>query len=258
MKRFLVPAIFLFLILPVISLGCSANPEPQETIPFGYTDFTNVQVGGAFEVEVAPSNLYSVVVTAPENFLKRVKIEQSGNTLKINADWGGLFWSWGTHSQPQVKIAMPVLAVLDLSGACKASIIGFNSDQDFKLVLSGASTADLDLEAFDSSLSVTGASRVTGNLKGHDARLNISGASRAQLSGSGNNLNVQASGASTADLAALTSNDVRVDLSGASKARVLPNGKLDVFLSGASRLDYGGGAKLGTVEISGGSTINRL
>ena len=258
MKKSLIMAILLVVILPVISLGCSANQGPKTTIKYEFSSFTNVQLIGPFEVEVTPTPVYSVMVTAPESEFKRIKVEQSGSTLKIEVDWGGIFWNWGTYPRPQVKISLPVLTILDISGACKASIIGFSSDKDFKLVASGASTADVDLEVYDTSMSVTGASRITGNLKAHDARLNISGASTANLSGSGNRLNLQASGASRADLSLLTAVDVRVDLSGASKAHVLPSVNLDVFLSGASRLDYGGTAALGTVDVSGGSKINHV
>lgn len=255
MKKFIIIAALLVFILPVISLGCSANASSQITQSYENTNFTNVQVGGAFEVEVTSSASYSVAVTAPESFMKRVKVEQSGSTLKIDADWTSIFWNWG-FTRPQVKITMPQLEVLDLSGAVKATANGFNSNQDFKLILSGASTADINVEAYDTSFNLTGASKVTGALKAHDAIVNLSGASTARLNGNGNNLNIQASGASTADLATLTANDARVDLSGASNAHVLPNGKLDVFLSGASRLEYGGNAKLGTVEVSGGSTLS--
>ncbi len=257
MKRLLIVTIVLVFALSLISLACSANLGPETSKTYEFTNFTNVQVGDAFEVEVNPSTSYSVVVTASEDVLERVKIEQSGSTLKITADWGVRFWGLGVHSRPQVKITMPELAILDLSGACKATTRGFTSDNDFKLVLSGASTADIDLKTYDASLSLTGASRVTGNLTVHDIRLNISGASNASLIGSSNDLNVQASGASTADLSALVANDVRVDLSGVSNAQVVPSGSLNVFLSGASRLDYAGNAKLGRVEISGGSTINQ-
>jgi hypothetical protein len=258
MKRLLIIAVLLVLALPLISFGCSGNPGPETSHQYEYTNFTNVQVGGAFEVEVIPSNTSSVEVTAPDNVFRYVKVEQSGSTLKIDADWGRIFWGWRIHSRPLVKIAMPEISVLDLSGACEASVKNFNSNGDFKLVLSGASTAEIDVEVYNTSVTLTGASKATGNFKGHDARLNLSGASTAQLGGRGNNLNIQASGASTADLSTLTANDVRVDLSGASKAKVLPNGELNVFLSGASRLEYGGNPKLGTVEVSGGSTLSRL
>jgi len=253
MKKFIVIAAILVFVIPLISMGCGVNAGPDITQSYDNTNFTNVQVGSAFEVELTPSATYSIGVTAPKNFMKHVKVEQSGSTLRINADWN--FWNWG-FNRPQVKIAMPQLETLDLSGAVKATATGFSSNQDFKMILSGASTAEINVEANDASFDISGASKVTGDLKVHDVRVDLSGASTARLDGSGNNLNIQASGASNADLAALTANDARVDLSGASRAHMLPNGKLDVFLTGASRLEYGGNAKLGTVEVSGGSTLS--
>jgi hypothetical protein len=86
--------------------------------------------------------------------------------------------------------------------------------------------------------------------------LNLSGASTVQLEGTGNNINLQASGASKAYLGSFSANDMRIDLSGASRAEVLTNGKLDVFLSGVSTLDYGGNPEMGTIDISGDSTLS--
>ncbi len=257
MKRLIIAAILLVPILSVISLGCNTNSRLR-TIQYENTSFANVQVDGAFKLEVTRSDSFSIQVTAQENILEHIKVEQSENTLKISVDSGGIFWAWGMRVQPLVKITMPVLSVLDSSGACNSIVRGFSSDENFKLVLSGASIADIDLETYDASFSLTGASQVTGNLKGHNNRLNLSGASTARLGGSGNNLNIQASGASIADLATLFAGDVRIDLSGASRARVVPNGQLNAFLSGSSRLEYGGNANLGTVQVSGGSTISHL
>ena len=254
MKKVLVTAVLITITLPVLSVGCSVYHGEQKTLQYEYSNFSNIQVEGAFDVEIAQSNVHSVEITAGENILKKVKIEQNGSTLKIGIEPVSFFWNRG-NSRPQAKITMPEIVILDVSGASKVTAKGFSSTKDFKLTLSGASTSDIDIEAYDASIALTGASKVSGNFTGHNVRLDIAGASTAQLDGKGNNINLQASGASTVDLSSLASNDVRVDLSGASRAEVLNNGKLDIFLSGASKLQYGGSPEMGTIEVSGGSTI---
>jgi hypothetical protein len=46
-----------------------------------------------------------------------------------------------------------------------------------------------------------------------------------------------------------------VDLSGASHAVISVSDRMDVNLSGASGLEYSGDPKLGSLNVSGGSTI---
>ncbi len=257
MKKVLL-IIALLMALPVLLTGC-ATGQPPETRQYEYAGFTNVQIGNAFQVEITPSSVYNVSVTAPPALFKYIRVEKLENTLKVGIVWSGAFWNnWFINARPKVNIAMPELGILDLSGATEAVARGFSSNQDFKLMLSGASRAQVGIECYNASLSISGASKVNGQLKGHDVRLNLSGASTAELNGNVNNLNLQASGASKADLKTFTARDVRADLSGASQAKVSPSGKLDIFLSGASRLEYAGDPTIGMVDVSGASTLSKL
>jgi hypothetical protein len=257
MKKLLLLLSFILVLLSIFLGACNTNTGPSETKQFSYIDFTNVQVGSAFEVEIAPSDAYSVSVTAPEKLFQYIKVEKTGDSLEASINWGGAFWrNWG-FKRPKILIAMPTLNVLDVSGASLVTAKGFKSAQDFQLGLSGASTVDLGIEAYDISMAISGASHLNGQLQGHDIRLNISGASSVDLSGVINNMNLQVSGASHATLDNLTAKDARVELSGASHATTAATGKLDVFLSGASTLEYTDSPTLGTVDITGASSVHK-
>jgi len=77
------------------------------------------------------------------------------------------------------------------------------------------------------------------------------------LSGSAENSVVRASGASRVRLADCKVNDVDIQLDGASTGDINLEGKLDVNLSGASKLTYSGTPSLGKMSTSGGSTISK-
>lgn len=66
---------------------------------------------------------------------------------------------------------------------------------------------------------------------------------------------IEASGASRLNLAEFTVDNANVTLSGASIGTVNLKGRLDIELSGASLLNYIGEPKLGTMDISGSSTL---
>jgi len=51
--------------------------------------------------------------------------------------------------------------------------------------------------------------------------------------------------------------DLHIELSGASHAEAIVNGRLDADLSGASSLHYGGNPTLGSMETSGASSLKR-
>ena len=157
--------------------------------------------------------------------------------MKIYLDMGVSFSLRGNNTL-QARITLPELTGLKLSGASRGTISGFKSAKELALEVSGASSLKGDIEAGDATLNVSGASNVT-------------------LKGAARNVDLEVSGASKADLADFAVADARVNLSGASKATVNAEGKLDVTASGASALSYLGHPTLGNVNTSGASTIRR-
>ena len=99
---------------------------------------------------------------------------------------------------------------------------------------------------------------VTGSIKGSgDARFTLSGASRVRVEGAADNLFIQASGASDLELSNFPVHNADVNLSGASRANVNLDGRLDADLSGGSHLIYIGEPTMGDINTSGGSTISK-
>lgn len=251
-------ALITILISGTILTGCnrvliSTENGTLSTRDYDFTDFTGIEIGHAFELEVTPSDVYKVTITAGESILKRITVSKSGNVLKIDMDaW---FFSW--HSTPKVTITMPALTWLDLSGASRGNARGFKSSQELKVSLSGASSLDIDMEAGKFESDISGASRLIGYLTAGSSSFDLSGASEVKLTGSGGDLIVDGSGASHFALQDFTVNNADIDLSGASHASLNISGRLDVELSGASSLEYEGSPTLGRLDISGVSDIEQ-
>lgn len=218
-----------------------------------FTDFINVEVSHAFKVEIIRSDSYRVALTASEKYLEHIDVIKSGNTLKISLK------ALRFHVRPtlEARIAMPALNKLRLSGATRGTVKGFGSQESFDLNLSGASRLQVEMKAGETKLEVSGASRLSGNMEVGDTEFTFSGASRAELSGSANNTVLNAWGASKLALADFAINDASVNLKGASQAVVNVNGKLDLDLSGASRLNYIGNPTLRDINVSGAATLSQ-
>ena len=219
-----------------------------------FSDFSNVEVGHAFKVEITRSDSYRVTITASKKLFDHINAVQSGNTLKISLK--PLHFRFQLRPTLEARIAMPTLNRLRLDGAVKGIVGGFSSQGDFDLNLSGASRLDINMEAGEAKFEESGASRLSGNLKLGDAEFTLSGASRAALNGSANNVILSAWGASKLDLADFVLNDASVHLKGASQVAINVNGKLDLDLSGASRLNYIGNPTLCDINISGASRLS--
>jgi len=235
--------------MTVIGSGKLATEENE------LSDFKIVEVGSAFKVEISQSDAYSVSIIADENLFDYIRVSKNGETLAIGLKPGYDYQSLTLSAE----ITMPELYELRLSGATRGTVNGFSSSHEFTLDLSGASSLDMvDMSAGDIEVTLSGASLVTGSIKGSgDARFTLSGASRVRVEGAADNLYIQASGASDLELSDFPVHNADANLSGASRAAVNLDGRLDADLSGGSHLIYIGEPTMGDINTSGGSTISK-
>ena len=180
-----------------------------------FSDFTAVDAGSGFNVEIAQSSSYSVLVTADDNVMDNIDISKSGDTLKVGVNWGISLSSVTL----KVKITMPELRRLELSGGSQGKIEEISST---------------DSVSFD----LSGGSQLTGHVEAGD-------------------LAIDASSGSQLDFTDFTVQDANIELSGGSQATINLDGTLDADLSGGSQLYYIGDPTLGDIETSGGSTISK-
>ena len=260
MKIAITAALVAVFLASFLSIGCVREGVPgsgkRTTRELEFIDFTSVEVGSAFEVEIVRADSYRISVTADDNLFEYIQVSKEGETLKIGLKILPLRPLFTTL---RAEISMPRIYDLDLSGATKGTVSGFISTENLGIEVSGASSLDLvEMSAIDIEFELSGASRARGDITaGGDARLNLSGASSVQLQGSAGDLVIDASGASRVGLDSFPVASADVKLSGASGATVNLDGRLDADLSGASRLNYIGEPTMGDIHTSGGSSVSK-
>lgn len=219
-----------------------------------FSDFTEVEVGWAFDIEIIESTSYSVIITADkyvevsldgqDEYERKltfdyIQVSRTGDVLSIGLKQGYNYRS-ANLLRPltlRAEVAMPDLYRLKLSGASHGTAEGFSFSHQFNLSLSGASSLDMaDLSA--------------GNVT-----IDLSGASNLDVEGEADNLFITASGASRLELSDFPVHNAHVVLSGASHATINLDGKLDGDASGGSQLKYLGNPTTVDVNTSGGSTV---
>jgi hypothetical protein len=197
-------------ITTVTGIKGSGTPKTEQR---NVTGFRQIEAGGAVNLEIDAGKEFSVTVEADDNLLQYIKTEVSGDTLKIYSE-GKI----SPTAKFNVKISMPELEGLDVSGASDAKIV---------------------------------------NVKADTIELKASGASDITINGEANELKAEASGASEIDAKNLRTESANVDASGASSAIVSANDTLDVEASGASKIYYTGEPKNIKQNASGASSINK-
>jgi hypothetical protein len=204
------------------------------TKDYDFSDFTRIEAGSAFEVDVRQSDSTSVQVTVDDNLEQYLDVTQNGDTLRLQLKPSVRFGF--SRATLRAKVSMPSLDGLDISGAARATVTGFNSQQPLDVQVSGAST-------------------LRGDITSGNARFDVSGASTVTLDGTAGDIDVEASGASTANLQDLAAANGRVSASGASRAVVNVSGTLDAEASGASSIRYMGNPAHVREDASGASSV---
>jgi len=252
------------LIISILALinGCIPGVGPTITgsgkladWDFDYRDFTKIEAGYAFSIDIVKADSYLVRITIDDNLYEHLDISKQGDTLYLRLKPNYNY----TNVTRKATIHLPDLEKMGLSGASQADIgSGFSSSHAVDFELSGASRVNIDdMKAGNTNFGLSGASKASGSIEMANGRFDLSGASSLELEGTANDIDVQASGASHVGLADFSVVNADINLSGASDATINASGRLDGNMSGASRITYLGNPTLGSVSASGGSTISQ-
>lgn len=188
---------------PEIRVGTKA-------LTYDLDGFTGVAANGAWELMIHEGAHYAVSVSVPEDLANRVSVRTQGPMLVLGLKPGTTL----TGQPLRTEITMPVLSDVRLSGANRATFVGFSGRR--------------------LSVECSGAAEVTGSGPGYQTAI------------------IKASGASSVTFRSLPIVDVEVQLSGAGHAELEMNGgRLEGQLSGAATVTYSGSVTAQAIETSG-------
>ena len=206
------------------------------TTRYYFEGFTAVNAESGYSVVLSHDTAYAVQVTTDSNLMFRLDVYRSGSVLnlKIKPRTDASFTAL------TADVRMPQIKSLQLSSGSSCVIdTGFRSNDPMDVVLSSGSNAE-------------------GSLKCGKLGLTLSSGSNTSLSGAGTDGNIICSSGSVANLRYFVLTNVVVTASSGSAVYVHANGRLDVTASGGSKVYYSGNAQLGTINLSDGSTLERI
>jgi hypothetical protein len=175
----------------------------------GLSDFSSVEVGGVFQVEIVAQKDFGVQVEADDNLLQFIKTEVHGDVLKIESDKG-----LKSKSPIKIRVSAPNIERIEASGASKVTIADLNNSS-IDLDTSGASKIALAGETSALNVQISGASNIDAeNLKAVKCFVDATGASKVSVNVA-DTLIADASGASRVTYTG-NPTSVQKDISGAS------------------------------------------
>jgi phage shock protein PspC (stress-responsive transcriptional regulator) len=146
---------------------------------FGLEGFTSVDIKGLVDARLEKGDRYAVEISGPEKQRTRYDVYVSGETLVIDYDdKRKYFWKrdFLEENEVKIRIIMPELKELDIRGAGKLVVKGFEEDE-VDISLTGAVMGTGDLSADRLHIELTGASFLDLDGKGRFMQADITGAS---------------------------------------------------------------------------------
>jgi hypothetical protein len=226
------------LLLVFLALGaCHINMSTVEgngvksTRQLNFGSFKKLEVSGDFDVKLIPSNQHRVVVTADENILPLIKIDEGGQTLRIRYKNNT---SIGTKGAVKVVVYMETLKDIELAGSGKVVTAGrFVHEDGMDFTIAGSGSLDLEVQS-------------------PEMKVSIDGSGTATLLGKTRNLKVNISGSGDYKGEQMMSENTTVNIGGSGTAKVHASIKLEANIAGSGDVYYTGNPQvIKTVAGSG-------
>jgi hypothetical protein len=210
---FLVLSVFTACNYNQLSSGVTnATPPPVKTDPRNVTGFTRVHVANNLAAEITVGGDFAVTIEGDEKLVDIITTTVEEDVLVI-----ALSKKETRETRVAVKISMPELKALEVSGASTAVVTG---------------------------------------VKGDDIRVQANGATKIKISGEVKALEAHAYGASMIDAEGLKAETVDVEAMGVASAGVSASKKLKAKAAGMAKIVYTGDPKV-EKETKDTSTVSK-
>ncbi|TPG14237.1 DUF2807 domain-containing protein [Sphingomonas koreensis] len=204
---------------------------------YAVADFTGVDLRGSDNVDVRVGGAFSVRAQGPADMLDQMRIERSGDTLRIGRKSGGNF-HWGAGRNVKVFVTMPTIAAANVSGSGDISVDKVEGGS-----FSGATSGSGDL--------------AIAHLAVDSADLSVAGSGNVTAAGAAKQIALSIQGSGDIDAGGLTAARATVSTAGSGDIKATVNGSAKVSMMGSGDVDLGGGvtcevSKMGSGEVTCG------
>jgi hypothetical protein len=211
---------------------CTEGEGALRTETRNLKDFKRIDVSLASNVKVVKGDAASVLIEAPENLLKKITTEVSGDKLEVTTD-GCISYS----GQIAITITMPELEGLEISGSGNI------------LVPDTFVVQHLELE-------VNGSGNITGKFIAATIESKIAGSGNIMLEGSANKHEAVIAGSGNIKAQRLPCNEAEIEINGSGDAFVYVIKELDINVNGSGSAHYKGKPKVNSHVNGSGKAVD--
>lgn len=211
--------------------------EDKTELVYPFENFDELKVDGLIDIEVIKSDDYTfeVEVAGSERHLDGVNVSQIGDLLVVEfktENWKSL--KNDEEERVKLKVKMPNLAKLAVSGAVEGEIKGFEEKY--------------------ADITASGIADIYFNAEADDLKIVMSGDSKLKLRGKGEILEAVLTGSSSLKGLNFMVNEADIESSGAAKAEISAKNSINATASGMSVIRYIGADKV-TIDKSGAGKV---
>lgn len=191
----------------------------------------NVDLDGVINLKIKQGPVASLTLYGEADALKKVTVEQSGDTLHIGTVKQRTI-NFGNRQELRAELTLPNLRQLTSGGVGATDIKGFSGDS-VRVALEGAGTVNLNAQYRNVNVRLGGVGSMTVNAGNSDnVDLDLHGAGHIEMSGQTRQLHVNLGGVGGLDAQQLKADAVDVHMTGLGSASVYAKSSASMKLSG--------------------------
>lgn len=191
----------------------------------------NVDLDGVINLKIKQGPVASLTLYGEADALKKVTVEQSGDTLHIGTVKQRSI-NFGKRHELRAELTLPNLRQLTSGGVGATDVKGFSGDS-VRVALEGAGTVNLNSQYRNVNVRLGGVGSMTVNAGNSDkVDLDLQGAGHIEISGQTRQLHANLGGVGGLDAEQLKADAVDVNMTGLGSASVYAKNSASMKLSG--------------------------
>ena len=191
----------------------------------------NVDLDGVISLKIKQGPVASLTLYGEPDALKKVTVQQSGDTLRIATVKTNTI-SIGGKKDLRAELTLPNLRALTSGGVGATEVAGF-SGENLRLALEGAGSVKVNAQYRNVDVKLGGVGGMTVNTGNSDnVELHLNGAGRIEMIGQTKQLNASLGGVGSLDAQQMRAETVDVNMTGLGSASVYARNTANLKLSG--------------------------
>jgi hypothetical protein len=191
----------------------------------------NIDLDGVISLKVKQGPVASLTIYGETDSLKKVVVEQSGDTLHITTSKMNSI-NFGNKQELRAELTLPNLRTLTSAGVGATEVSGFSGD-NLRLALDGAGSVKVSAQYRNVDVRLGGVGGMTVNAGNSDnVNLQLNGAGRIEMTGQTKQLHASLGGVGSLDAQQLRADAIDVNMSGLGSATMYAKNSASLKLSG--------------------------